>query len=108
MLQGNIDLNKFVGGYSSEEEIAEAREQAKELHEAVVRLMNNPDFMKIYTHYTVQTVLEDASKASYAAEHRPVLFESILSRKAFEAYIKEMLSINVDELGEDDLDSFEG
>ena len=108
MIQGNIDLNKFIGGYTSEEEVREGKAQALELHEAIVRLINNPDFKKIYDHYTVQTVLEEASKASYAAEHRPVLFESILSRKAFEAYVKELLSINPDDLKEDDLDGFEG
>jgi len=107
-MNGNIDLNKFVNGYSDEEEVMEAREQAKELHESVVRLMNNDDFLRIYEHYTVQTVLEDASKASYAAEHRPVLFESILNRKAFEAYIKELLSIKPEDLVDDDLNGFEG
>ena len=106
-MNGNIDLNKFVNGYVNEEEVRQAREQAKELHEAIVRLMENPDFIKIYTHYTVQTVLEDATKASYATEHRPVLFESILNRKAFEAYVKELLSIRPEDLT-DDLDGFEG
>ena len=98
MLNGNIDLNKFIGGYADEEEVREAREQAKELHYAAKRLMDNPDFRKIYEHYTVQTVLEEASKASYATEHRPVLFESILNRKAFESYIKELLSIKPEDL----------
>ena len=100
----NINLNKFIGGYSSEDEVREGRKQAIELHESVVRLMNNPDFIRIYEHYTVQTVLEEASKASYAAEHRPVLFESILNRKAFEAYIKELLSIRPEDLVDDEIE----
>ena len=100
----NIDLNKFVGGYTGEDEVAEGRRQALELHEAIVRLMNNPDFIRIYEHYTIQTVLEEASKASYAAEHRPMLFESILNRKAFESYIKELLSIKPEDLIDDDIE----
>ena len=92
----NIDLNKFVGGYE-EEEIAKIREEAKVLKSAMERLVMNPDFNIIYDHYTKQTVLEEADKAGYAAEHRPMLFESILSRVAFKKYVQEILSLNTDE-----------
>jgi len=100
-MMNNIDLNKFVGGYK-EDEVAEAREKAKELKGAMQRLVNNPDFQLIYDHYTRETVLEEANKAGYAADHRPVLFESILNRVAFKHYVEELLSLNTEEPKEDE------
>jgi len=103
----NLDLDKFVGGYK-EDEVAKAREQAKELKGAMERLINNPDFKIIYKHYTKETVLEEADKAGYAADHRPMLFESILSRIAFKHYVEEILSLDVSESNvEDDSETSE-
>ena len=103
----NVDLNKFVGGYE-EEEIARIREEAKVLKSAMERLVMNPDFNIIYDHYTKQTVLEEADKAGYAAEHRPMLFESILSRVAFKKYVQEILSLNTEEPEVEDSNTEEG
>ena len=92
----DMNFNKFVGGYG-ETEVEAAREQAKELKGAMERLINNPDFQVIYKHYTRETVLEEADKAGYAADHRPMLFESILSRVAFKHYVEEILALDVSE-----------
>ena len=92
----DVNLNKFVGGYK-ENEVEAAREQAKELKGAMERLINNPDFKTIYIHYTRDTVLEEANKAGYAADHRPMLFENILSKVAFKHYVEEILSLDLSE-----------
>jgi len=99
-----IDTNKFVGGYS-EKDVNKGKEQALDLHYAVERLMNNEDFLKVYNHYTNQTVLEEAEKAGVAAEYRPVLFESILNRVAFKQYIQELLDLDPKDLVEDGIES---
>jgi len=91
-----INTDKFVGGYG-EDEVARAREEAKVLKGAMERLMNNEDFKIIYKHYTEDTVLEEASKAGYAAEHRPMLFESILNRVAFKDYVESVLALDTTE-----------
>jgi hypothetical protein len=92
----NVDVNKFVGGYG-EDEIANAREEAKALKGAMERLVNNPDFQLIFKHYTEDTVLQEADKAGYAAEHRPMLFESILNKVAFKNYVQELLALDTTE-----------
>ena len=92
-----VNTDKFIGGYE-DNEIEEAREQGKELKGAMERLMNNPDFMIIYNHYTNQTILEEADKAGYSPDHRPIFFESILNRVAFKNYVQQLLSIQLDEV----------
>ena len=91
-----MELNKFVNGYD-ENEIDKANEQARTLKGAMERLMNNPDFQTIYKHYTNQTVLEEAEKAGYAPDYRPAIFESILNRVAFKQYVKQILSLQLEE-----------
>jgi len=92
----NIDLNKFVGGYTAEE-VEEAKEKGRELKLAVERLMANPDFKLIFNHYTRDTILDESYKAGYAVEHRPALFESILNRVAFRDYINQLLALQIEE-----------
>ena len=103
----NVDTNKFVGGYK-EGEVTDARREALELQRAVKRLVNNEDFMLMFNHYTEQTVLEEADKAGYVAEHRPMLFESILNRVAFKQYINEVLAYELEEDVTDEIEAVEG
>jgi len=98
-----VDTNKFVGGYNNQD-VNRGKEQALELHYAMERLMNNEDFLKVYNHYTNQTVLEEAEKAGVAAEYRPVLFESILNRVAFKQYVQELLDLDPKDLAEDNIE----
>jgi hypothetical protein len=75
------------------EAIAQYDEEGKELKACAERLLNNPDFVKIMDYYTKQEVETALMSAVGNADMRPMLFEKVLNRKAFQAFFEELLAI---------------
>jgi hypothetical protein len=77
-----------------EKEAQEAyQREGIELSEALVRLMDNPDFKKVYEYYTVKEV-ETANMNSFRdVEHRAMWMERMLNRIAFKDFVEETIRL---------------